>query len=517
MRTNIQSGQVGTPPRLVSNALRLFLALVLSSGPLSANESSLSELFPRRGLEGRIEFWKQIFTKYGERDVVIHDQNDLRLIYEVVSFDTAPRSDAREALRQKQQRAQKELELKKILSDLSQAWPNMESLTPRHNEALNLLQSLGYSPSSASFRKLAENIRSQRGIKEKFSEGVIRSGKYLSLMQDIFRREDLPPELAFLPHVESSFDFQARSAKSAAGIWQFIPTTGRRFLQITSYVDERLDPLRAMEAAAQFLKENHSRLGNWPLAITAYNHGPNGMLRAKQLHGEDLLAIINQYQSPLFGFASKNFYAEFLAALEIAQDHERFLGPLKIADALQFETIHPDRTYRASQLTKVSGLSQAVLSEYNPHVAPSVWKGTHSFPAGSPLRVPLGKGDEVAHLLKGGTTDIKSARVVPSDGSSYRVQAGDTLDRIARKFGSTVQALQRINEITNPHELRAGRVLLLAERSSGHTQYQVRRGDTLTAIARRFGASLEAILQLNRVVNGHRIFPGQILLIPVEA
>ena len=519
MRIRVQPRRHRATSGFLSRTLcMLFLFSCCSTAvaaPLAVNETPLFELFPRAGLEDRVEFWKQIFTKYGEVDAVFHDRDDLRLIYEVLSFEKAAESSAREDLRQKRLRKQKERELKTILTDLSRSdlgpdGRGKSGLAPRHKDVLDLLLSLGYSPSRSLLRKLADNIRSQRGIKEKFAGSVILSGKYLLAMEQILTEAGLPPELAFLPHVESSFNYESRSKKGAAGIWQFMPSTGRRFLRITSYVDERLDPLTATRAAAQFLKENYTRLKTWPLAITAYNHGPSGMARARRLHGADFPAIIEKYQSRRFGFASQNFYAEFLAAMDIARNHEFFLGPLEIAAPLEFETLHPKRRYRVTEITEIPGLSETLLREYNPHFTRAVWRGTRTLPAGLGLRVPPGKGEEVERLLD--SAPQQPERVFRTDADSYRVRRGDTLSTIARSFGMNVEDLQQANGISNPHKLRAGQVLKLAE-SSETRRYQVRRGDTLISIAMRFGVSLEALLRTNQVRNRHRIFPGQLLLI----
>ena len=123
-----------------------------------------------------------------------------------------------------------------------------------------------------------------------------------------------------MPHVESSFDPYAYSKVGAAGLWQFMRSTGRRFLRIDAAVDERLDPYRATEAAAQLLSYNYRLLGSWPLAITAYNHGAEGMRRAReQLGTDDIVRIVRDYHSPTFGFASRNFYVSFLAALTVSR------------------------------------------------------------------------------------------------------------------------------------------------------------------------------------------------------
>lgn len=179
-------------------------------------------------------------------------------------------------------------------------------------------------------------IRIQRGGKEQFLEGLKIAGRYMTPMQRIFRDEGLPVELAYLPLVESSFNVRARSSVGAVGMWQFMPETGRKFMRVDTAVDERRDPMRSTRAAARLLKENYRILGNWPLVITAYNHGTEGVFRGiKAVESDDLVDLIHGYRSPTFGFASRNLYAEFRAVVEIAthiDSYFPFLRPHRPGD-----------------------------------------------------------------------------------------------------------------------------------------------------------------------------------------
>ena len=238
----------------------LFSLNFLVASSFSLNQ--ISDLFPSQGFEVQIEFWKAIFTRYGEREVLIHDQNDLRLIYEVVRFAKEVGNDQAEFRRQRNETDKREEALQQIFEDIRRYGSDSERLTSKHQHIIQLLQSHGYSLSSSTLSTLGKNIRAQRGIKEKFREGLIRSGQYLSEIERVFQEHNLPTELALLPHVESSFDYSAYSSRGAAGIWQFIRGTGRRFMRIDSRVDERLDPLKSSEAAARLLKENYECLGS---------------------------------------------------------------------------------------------------------------------------------------------------------------------------------------------------------------------------------------------------------------
>ena len=139
--------------------------------------------------------------------------------------------------------------------------------------------------SRASLAAAAERIRFQRGLAERFRDGLVRAGQWEPLHpRGDARTRALPQELAALPHVESSFNPSAYSHAGAAGLWQFMPGTGKQYLRIDRAVDERYDPWKSSEAAAKLLGANYRVTGAWPLAITAYNHGAGGMMRAvKQL------------------------------------------------------------------------------------------------------------------------------------------------------------------------------------------------------------------------------------------
>ena len=131
--------------------------------------------------------------------------------------------------------------------------------------------------------------------------GLRRSGAYRQHIDAVIREKGLPAELAVLPHVESSFNPNAYSSAAAAGMWQFGRATGQRFMRIDHIVDERMDPYIASNAAMSLLEYNHSVLGTWPLALTAYNHGAGGIARAVRETGTtDIETIVANYRCLLY-------------------------------------------------------------------------------------------------------------------------------------------------------------------------------------------------------------------------
>ncbi len=247
-----------------------------------SNSSKISPFPVPAGLEPAIEFWKKVFTEYSLSQLIFFDPLDMSRIYDVIEVGEGNRSDN---------------------------YINAERARIAAERGVDI-----------------DRVKAQRGVKERTAAGVKRSGRYLAQIQRIFVERGLPPELTFLPIVESSYEIDARSSVGALGIWQFMPRTGRQYLRINRGIDERRDPLESSRAAAAYLKEAYEMLGSWPLAITSYNFGPAGMARAvATVQSENLVELIQQYDHPYWGFAPKNFYAEFLAAVEIGSNPEPLL------------------------------------------------------------------------------------------------------------------------------------------------------------------------------------------------
>jgi membrane-bound lytic murein transglycosylase D len=418
----------------------------------TAAESRFARLFPSAGFEDRIAFWKMIFTRYGRDEVVLHDRDDVRLIYSVVNLPPgASVTSQRRQLRAERQR------LNRAFDELIRLGPNSSRLSPAHTALLGKLKAAGLEPTPAAMRRLKKNVHSQRGIRERFQEGLVRSGRYLPELERIFAARGLPTELALLPHVESSFDYSAYSRKGAAGIWQITRSTGRRLLKIGRLVDERLDPLIAAEAAATLLRENFEALGTWPLAITAYNHGKNGMLRAQDLHGDDLDEIVENYESRMFGFASQNFYAEFLAAVQIARNPERDFPSLKQDAPLSFGTILIEKRASIRRVASRFGVTESLLRTYNPQLTRYFWRSSKVVPAGTKLKLPAGSARQLAQ--NSGSSGPKTTAPAESK-RRYRVERGDTLLKIARKFEVGVEELTRANRIRDTRIYR-GQLLVI--------------------------------------------------------
>ncbi len=276
--------------------------------------AAISPHFPKPpALHASVEFWKRMYTEFGVGDFVLHDRDNLHVIYDVVQVGgTTNERRAQELAKPAMERARDRYEA--ILVSLARGVPP-EALG---FEGRWVDQAWGCPCPPELLIRAAWNIRVQQGLREKVEEGILRARPLMPQILAILRRHKVPEELAALPMVESSFNPHARSKAGAVGLWQLTRSTGSRYLNVSRHSDDRRDPIRATEAAARLLRQNYQALGSWPLAVIAYNHGRVGVVAAREAVGSDAVEeIIARYGGRRFGFASRNFYPEFLAALEI--------------------------------------------------------------------------------------------------------------------------------------------------------------------------------------------------------
>lgn len=369
-------------------------------------------------LKDRVAFWKLIYAKYTTDQGVLHDIDDVTVVYESVDFTSIMRDSTLSAKAKSRARTRHldatRTRLQKRLEALSEIKSESDLKDPRDRELLGLFTKLPpaqlFANPKAVKEKIAraakkKRIRFQLGQRDKIILGVYYSGRYMRQMEKIFRSENLPIELTRLPFVESSFNIKARSRVGASGIWQFMPRTARPWMMVSRDVDERNDPLTATSAAARLMKSNFDRLGSWPLALTAYNHGASGLVRAiKKTGSRDLAVIIEKYESRRFGFASSNFYACFLAALEVEKEARELLGDVKWS--LEFDGIEIDLKKPLPWRLVVDFYDgEAPLAELqNPHITDKTKKKNREIPKGTFIRVPATRAEVIRQYFAG---DIK--------------------------------------------------------------------------------------------------------------
>ena len=262
-------------------------------------------------LEERVWFWVDVFTRYHLDEAIVHDRDHPENVLAVVPLATGSRAELREI----------EERYRGLIAQLVKAAPRDRSRFLRPFQA----------PIDPRWIRAAQDrVRAQQGQREVFANGVLRSRALLEAIRAELRDVSIPEAIAYLPHVESSFDAEAISPAGAIGLWQLMPETARRYLRVDEEVDERLQPAKATRAAAAYLRTAHDALGSWPLAITAYNYGLNGTRRAVDALGtRDLGTLIERHESPAFGFAVKNFYVQFLAAAHVAMNQPYYFPEMR--------------------------------------------------------------------------------------------------------------------------------------------------------------------------------------------
>ncbi len=483
-------------------------------------------------LRARVDFWKDIFAKYGSTQTVIHHRDFPQIVFGVLDLSAESGQMSSVAFE-----AYKESVQKRTVEDIkSQLLELATGSAPRGPFQVKLVGLLKDIPGDESkYKRVVDEdlVRTQTGIRERYAEAIRRAWKYLPIMEQIFVSEyGLPKELTRIPFIESSFDYTAYSSVGAAGIWQFMPRTARAHRMLVGrYVDERRDPIKATRAAAEYLRSAYNSLGSWPLAITSYNHGVGGVRSKTRKAGTtDLPTIIEDFNERYFGFASTNFYPEFLAALEIFADHKRYFPEVREEPPLRVVTYPVQKSVSAHQIASRLGISTEDLKEANYALLDPVWKGRASIPAGYNLRVPADLQDRGDRRLAGtaASSDVVTVAQAPTLPATYTVKRGEDVAAISKKFGVPTATILRINGLSSGRvksgtslqlieserrEVKSATTSTTRESSSTRVRYTVRRGDTFGAICKKFGVSVEALKRANHL-SGTTVKTGQTLLVP---
>lgn len=469
------------------------------------------------GLQSKVDFWKKIYSEYSTKHAVVHDIRNLNVIYEVVYLGEKPLS--RRARERKLDKTKKKYI--RILRKLAKT-KDSTKLKGEEKRIFELVKK--------DFYKASRKIRAQLGQKDRFREGIERSGLYMAEINSILKEFNLPAELGVLPHVESSFQIGAYSSAGAAGIWQFTRGTGRLFMRVGYDVDERRDPIMATYGAAKLLKKNFKSVGSWPLAITAYNHGLQGMKRAKRKFGANIVKVIDKYKSRTFGFASQNFYAEFLAALHVVRNQNKYFPNLNIRKPEpKVSFALPDYIHIRTAMNHFD-MTREEIADANPALRRPVLNGEKRIPKGFSFQAPVGKINDFVARYRQIPQKVKYGNQLRS--KWYTVRRGDTLSGVALRFGTTIRSLKNSNNIGRRNRIYVGQVLQLPRKNSRRqptyqlakldsskystslVSYRVRRYDNLSKIAKRFDTNVSHLTRINRFRNPDSLHPGQKIKVP---
>ncbi len=508
----------------VAAGLMVSLPLWISDSAASINPNPMPHVsalqlhpidFPEpTALEDNVTFWRKVFGQWHLSQVILHDADNPALVYEVINL----RGKSAESYTRSQRRQIKHRTKvwERRLKHLAAAGAKAGALSA---EDRALRQHIIDVAGKDALDGIADRVRGQRGLRERFRQGLEISGRYDRAFREVFRQEGVPEDLVYLPHVESSYQNRARSSVGAAGMWQFTRSAGRLFMKINRAVDQRMDPVAAARGAARYLREAYDLLGSWPLAITSYNHGIRGMMRAKNEFGSDFGRIFEEYDSRTFGFASRNFYAEFLAARDIARNRNQYFpNGLQMQQPMELDSVVLERPFLAEQLAHYYGLKRRKLARLNPSWTWRADRSLVAIPAGTEVWLPAGTLGKVVEALPTG----------PSPVSIYHiVRANESLSTIASHYDLSVRTLRALNDISPRHNLiRVGQKLRVREavepvvsKNDGEDKvivHVVRKGDSPWLIAVNYGIPVKQLLVTNQL-NRHSVLqPGQRLDIPVS-
>lgn len=343
-----------------------------------------------------VDFWKNVWTRWSLEQVVLHDTDHPSIVYDL--FPLPPPAGE---VYTDEQRDYVKARREALQAKLALLETRVAGSIPLDDDEKALALKITEVAGSDGIAGASQRVRSQRGLRERFRRGLEISGRYHDAFVAVFREAGLPEGLADLPHVESSFQVAAKSSAGAVGVWQFTRGAARKFMLLTPGLDERLDPVAAARGAARYLKAAYEELGSWPLAITSYNHGVEGMRAARDRFGTDFERILAEYDGRTFGFASKNFYKEFLAAREVAMDHAAYFPEgLTPEPPLAHDRVKIERPTHAGGLASRYGVTLHGLAAINPAWTWRALRGSSPLPAGTEVWLPKGTLQRIASLAK---------------------------------------------------------------------------------------------------------------------
>ncbi len=371
----------------VEQLIRLERTIETDAEPVPRPVPAVSGIFEvSEKLRPRVDFWKRVYTDVNSYQALIHDNYDLERIFALVDLRDEPGVDqySFDSIRRAALRVLRRY--RDHLRFLTSSRYDAQRLVGERKRLYNLLRARG---GLKKYRGADQRIRVQRGLRDMLKTSIIRSGRYFPTYLEIFEELKLPPELTMLPHLESAFSYQAQSYAGAVGIWQLTSVAARPHLHINSAVDERIDPWRSAEVAALLLKDNYRQLRSWPLAVTAYNQGAGSMKRAiRSLGTREIETIVERYRSRSFGFAGRNFYAAFLAIIEVLEHYEIHYGPLPIDPSLTPRRHKLKYSDTLAQICKELGIEPQALEPFNPALRSHVYRGSARLPRGVYLNLP---------------------------------------------------------------------------------------------------------------------------------
>ena len=482
----------------------------------------------------RVAFWIEVFSRWDTNTAIFHDKENPQRVYSTINRKNGCRRSRKgDSIDRERKR------IKRSLNSLASAVEKNQALSSSQTK----MRSLFVGESSSRIRSATNRIRCQSGNKDRMREALSQFQRYRPAILEALEKQNLTPELQYLPFVESAFNPNAVSHVGAAGLWQIMPQTGRSLgLKVNNVVDERYDPLHATKAAALYFRNSVNDLSETafengypviaknlnPFVITSYNYGVRGMERAIKQVGLDYERLLVEYKSPSFQTAVKNFYASFLAARYVAKNASQFFGAIEsvATPANASSTIVLRRSTSAKRLSRSLGVDKKTLKAMNPAFRKVVWNNKALMPKGVGVNLPF----EATGYAASVAAMNKLPKEVEKPGFIWhRVKRGQTACGIAEKYGASCRALRSLNNLDRKGTVYIGRKIKVPTKSGGISvagssggsssatssdsssiqQYTVRSGDTSCKIAKRFGMKCSEFLAINGLTFKSLIRVGQ--------
>jgi peptidoglycan lytic transglycosylase D len=364
----------------------------------------------------------------------------------------------------------------------------------------------------------------QTRMRPVFARYLIRSGRYIPEMKRILKKKGLPEDLAYVALIESGFNPYAYSRSRAAGPWQFISSTGKRYgLRQDYWVDERREVDHATEAAADYLADLYRRFGDWLLAIAAYNAGEGQVAMAIERTGlRDFWELREAYALPQ---ETRDYVPKFMAAAIIAKNPEEYGFQVEWHDPMATETVEVEGPTDLSAIATATGVPLEEIKGLNPHLRRGLTP-----PDSTPfeVRVPAGTAERFAENFPAIREEEEGlwAKKARNLGSGYlvrhKVKGGESLSIIASRYGARVSNIQQANNMGRSTMIRVGQVLLVPvgrgyaaaeDASRPQVQHRVQRGDSLWKIAMRYNVRVKDLMSWNNLSPNSVLRPGDRIIV----
>lgn len=366
--------------------LLISFVMLIIAGCASGPRSAKSGFEEPRAMQSMVDFWVHVYARWDVNLVAFHDNRYMGVVYDLAAVKQGDRQmwDTISEL------------IKVDLIAVEDSLITGAALTKNQNRIKRMLVKAGGRDAVIG---ASERLRGQRGLKSEFRRGLERSEPYIAYFKKVFKDAGLPEEIAYLPHVESSFNTGARSKVGASGMWQFMPSTARSFMPMrANVIDSRFDPRHSAQGAAKLMAYNYKLVSYWPLAITAYNAGVGHSIRAQERYGNDMGLVVYNYSEGAFKFASRNFYAEFLAAKKIAQDPAHYFPGFRYKTIPStLEGIQLTTPMLLRDLAKETGISEVILIDLNPSWLRNIVTNRTEIPSNYDVWLPKGTMKRLNH------------------------------------------------------------------------------------------------------------------------